>query len=125
MSPLSPIKAAVGAGGRSVLHTSAHGCTRPRRAAHSRAKALLYNAAAGMPEPALTPLQDAATEVGLHPSTVRRYIRRGLLKGWRRGGDVRVYVDLAELRQLLEFKPAPPKPAEPYEPDPVTGPQNT
>jgi len=45
-----------------------------------------------------------------------------LLKGWRRGGDVRVYVDLAELRQLLEFKPAP---DQPYEPDPVTGPQNT
>jgi hypothetical protein len=28
-------------------------------------------------------------EVGLHPSTVRRYIRRGLLKAWRRGGDAR------------------------------------
>ena len=46
------------------------------------------------PEPALTPLQDAAAEVGLHPSTVRRYIRRGLLKGWRRGGDARTYIDL-------------------------------
>jgi DNA-binding transcriptional MerR regulator len=58
-----------------------------------------------MPEPALTPLQDAAAEVGLHPSTVRRYIKRGSLKAWRRGGDSRTYVDLKELRRLLEFKP--------------------
>jgi len=64
------------------------------------------------PEPALTPLQDAAAEVGLHPSTVRRYIRRGLLKGWRRGGDARTYIDRAELRALLEFRPAPLKPEE-------------
>jgi hypothetical protein len=73
------------------------------------------------PEPALTPLQDAAAEVGLHPSTVRRYIRRGLLKGWRRGGDARTYVDLEKLRELRKFRPAPLKPDEPYEPDPVTG----
>ena len=71
------------------------------------------------PEPALTPLQDAAAEVGFHPSTVRRYIRRGLLKGWRRGGDARTYVDLEKLRELREFRPAPLKPDEPYEPDPV------
>jgi hypothetical protein len=34
-------------------------------------------------------------------------------------------VDPEKLRELREFKPAPPKLAEPYEPDPVTGPQNT
>ena len=60
--------------------------------------------------------------MSLHLSTVRRYIRRGLLEGWRRGGDARIYVDLEKLRELREFRPAP---DEPYEPDPVTGPQNT
>jgi DNA-binding transcriptional MerR regulator len=49
-----------------------------------------------------TPLEDAAAEVGLHRSTVRGYIRRGLLKGWRRPGDARTFIDLEELRRLRD-----------------------
>ena len=49
-----------------------------------------------------TPLEDAAAEVGLHRSTVRGYIRRGLLKGWLRPGDARTFVDVDELRRLRD-----------------------
>lgn len=58
-----------------------------------------------MPEPNLMPLQQAASDAGLHPSTLHRYIKRGLLKRWRRGGDTRTYIDRDELARLLEFRP--------------------
>lgn len=56
-----------------------------------------------MPDSEFTPLEDAAAMVGLHHSTVHGYIRRGLLRGWRRpGDDARTFVDLEQLRRLNE-----------------------
>ena len=54
--------------------------------------------------PDLIPLRDAALEFAVNEATLYRAIRRGRLQRWKRE------LDRAELRRLLEFKPAPRKP---------------
>lgn len=54
----------------------------------------------------LAPVQEAADEVGLHRSTLHRWVATGRLQSWKRAGDTRTYVDRNELRALLEFRQA-------------------
>jgi len=62
--------------------------------------------------PDLVPLQQAAGEFGVNPASLYRYLKRGKLTRYRRELDQKTYIDRAELRALLEFRPAPLKPEE-------------
>jgi predicted site-specific integrase-resolvase len=54
----------------------------------------------------LIPLQAAAKKYGLDRSTLHRWLQAGKLTKHRAtAGDRRTYVDLAELKKLLEVKP--------------------
>jgi DNA-binding transcriptional MerR regulator len=55
--------------------------------------------------PELVPVDEAARKLGIGRSTVFRYIRLGLVEAHRRHLDRRTYVDLEELRVLMENPP--------------------
>jgi DNA-binding transcriptional MerR regulator len=54
-------------------------------------------------------LDEAAQRFHLHPMTVRRYLREGLLVRYRRKLDRRTYIDLDELLALRSQQPQPVK----------------
>ena len=54
----------------------------------------------------LVTLEQAATDVGVHPMTIRYYLRRGYLtKHPMKPLDRRRYVDMDELRELMKNRP--------------------
>lgn len=54
----------------------------------------------------LVPLDEAAAEVGVHRTTIFRYLKRGFLKRYKaKGVDKRTFVDIEALRDLLRNPP--------------------
>lgn len=63
------------------------------------------------PEDRLVPIEEAARRVGRSRSTVFRWIQRGFLTPWKKRGDQRTCIDLAELPEALRKAGRPgPKP---------------
>lgn len=60
--------------------------------------------------PNVIPLSEAAKTFELSEMTLYRYLKRGLLKRYRKGADPHTFVDKDELRRLLhEAREAPAK----------------
>jgi excisionase family DNA binding protein len=55
-------------------------------------------------------LPEAALELGLHRSTIYRFIEQGKVKSFKKGIGRSTYVDLDELRALDKPKPVAVKP---------------
>jgi DNA-binding transcriptional MerR regulator len=55
----------------------------------------------------VVPIDEAARRFGVHPTTIYRYVRMGLLKKYKKRLDRRTYIDskaLEELRKRTEFE---------------------
>jgi DNA-binding transcriptional MerR regulator len=59
--------------------------------------------------PRWRPLVDAACEFELHPRTLQRWAKQGLIRTYRVMGDRRAWVDLDEIEKLREPQPKPPR----------------
>ncbi|MHB8510114.1 MAG: helix-turn-helix domain-containing protein [Candidatus Dormibacteria bacterium] len=60
----------------------------------------------------LVPIREAAVEFGVTRVTLHRYIRKGRLTGYKKGLDVRTFIDREELRRLAEPRPLKASPGE-------------
>jgi excisionase family DNA binding protein len=61
------------------------------------------------PMPKVIPMVEAAERLGVHESTIRRWIGQGKLKPYRIHGDRRRFVSVDEVEALREPQELPPR----------------